>query len=231
MKHSRWGNSVSSIQQERGPEKRIPFPTQSRSFRSEHGSHFYGSVGLGGSWIWSTIKTLKIRTANSRDQQCLAVAPESWRVVQVWGVLKLLQTTWGLIECSWQLGSGWNCDSWILLAQVLRWANSFRHQCTNLYQFSCFVHSPGSIYGRDQRTNEGATFERLVHHWRCDWQFEAFADHRVSRRQDRFGRSPQHCADHPRTVSGMFLAICLSMLHSALDISILEGVLSFVCAF
>lgn len=134
------------------------------------------------------------------------------------------KTTWGLIERSWQLGVGWNCDSWILLAQVLRGANSFRHQSEHQLVPILVPRSRPRFYGHDQHRYEGATFKRLVHHRRCNWQPEAFADHRVYRRQDRFGRSAQHRADHPRTTSGMFLAICLSILHSALGTSILTVV-------
>ena len=163
-------------------------------------------------------------TAEANSAQLPQKVGELCKCRVCWKVLKLLLTTWGLIECSWQLGVGWNCDSWILLAQVLRGANSFRHQSEHQLVPILVPRSRPRFYGHDQHRYEGATFKRLVHHRRCNWQPEAFADHRVYRRQDRFGRSAQHRADHPRTTSGMFLAICLSMLHSALGTSILTVV-------
>lgn len=162
-------------------------------------------------------------TAEANSAQLPQKVGELCKCRVCWKVLKLLLTTWGLIECSWQLGVGWNCDSWILLAQVLRGANSFRHQSEHQLVPILVPRSRPRFYGHDQHRYEGATFKRLVHHRRCNWQPEAFAD-RVYRRQDRFGRSAQHRADHPRTTSGMFLAICLSMLHSALGTSILTVV-------
>lgn len=168
---------------------------------------------------------------NSRQQR-----PLSAHLPQKVGELKIVETAsnplgvWSSVVGSWELvetvtlGSSWLKCCVELIASDIK-------ACTNLYQFSCRVkNSPGSIYGHDQHRYEGATFERLVHHRRCDWQPEAFADHRVWGRQDRFGRSAQHRADHPRTANGMFLAICLFMLHSALDTSILILTVIF-CGF
>lgn len=214
------------FQRERGPEKTPPrfipygqfseivWGIQKNETQSKH------------------IKKLRIQdmthleqpTAEANSAQLPQKVGELCKCRVCWKVLKLLLTTWGLIECSWQLGVGWNCDSWILLAQVLRGANSFRHQSEHQLVPILVPRSRPRFYGHDQHRYEGATFKRLVHHRRCNWQPEAFADHRVYRRQDRFGRSAQHRADHPRTTSGMFLAICLSMLHSALGTSILTVV-------
>ena len=142
------------------------------------------------SWEFKTWPTLNsqqerptVPSCPRKLESCASVGCVE-KVSQCW---KLLLTTLGLIECSWQLGVGWNCDSWILLAQVLRGANSFRHQSVHQLVPILVPRSRPRFYGHDQHRYEGATFKRLVHHRRCNWQPEAFADHRVYRRQDRFG--------------------------------------------